>query len=75
MKNESNKTFFNIAVLGANGGIGRQVVKNALVHGHNVTAILRTPSKLTINHPNLKTVEGDVFKPDTLGEHLKRKMQ
>ncbi len=70
MKNESNKSVFNIAVLGANGGIGQQVVNLALKHGHNVTAILRTPSKLTIVHPNLKIVKGDIMKPETLEKHL-----
>lgn len=70
MKKEMNKPIFNIAVLGANGGIGQQVVKIALNKGYNVTAILRTPSKLTIVHPNLKIVRGDVFKPENLEEHL-----
>ena len=73
MKNELNLPVFNIAVLGANGGIGRQVVQTALRYGHKVTAILRTPSKLAINHPDLKIVTGDVLKPETLEEHLKNK--
>ncbi len=73
MKNESNNSVFNIAVLGASGGIGKQVVKIALTDGHRVTAILRTPSKLTITHPNLKIVKGDVMKPETLEEHLEGK--
>ncbi len=61
---------YNIAVLGASGGIGFQIVKMALKYGHNVTAILRTPSKLTIVHPNLKIVKGDIMKPETLEKHL-----
>lgn len=64
---------FNITVLGANGGIGSQVVKLALKNGFNVTAILRTPSKLTITHPNLKVVKGDIMKPETLKDHLENK--
>ena len=73
MKDETNKSVFNIAVLGASGGIGQQVVKIALSNGHKVTAILRTPSKLRIVHTNLKIVKGDVFKPETLEEHIKNK--
>jgi putative NADH-flavin reductase len=73
MKNESNTPVFKIAVLGANGGIGQQVVKAALNYGHNVTAILRTPSRLTFTHPNLIIVKGDIMKPETLEEHLRNK--
>jgi putative NADH-flavin reductase len=61
---------FTIAVLGANGGIGRQTVEAALKAGHNVTAIVRTPGNLDLKHPNLQIVKGDVMKPDTLEEHL-----
>ena len=47
-----------------------KLVKMALKYGHNVTAILRTPSKLTIAHPNLKIVKGDIMEPETLEKHL-----
>ena len=63
----------NIAVLGANGGIGKHVVLQALDAGHHVTAILRTPAKLSVVHSNLEIVQGDVLKPDTLEAHLKNK--
>lgn len=72
MKNNIHPVY-DIAVLGANGGIGFQVVKLALTQGHRVTAILRTPSKLALAHPNLKIVQGDVMKPETLREHLRNK--
>ncbi len=61
---------FTIAVLGANGGIGRQTVEAALKAGYSVTAILRTPTNLDLKHPNLQIVKGDVMKPETLEEHL-----
>jgi putative NADH-flavin reductase len=42
----------------------------ALKAGHKVTAILRTPSKLDITHPNLQIIQGDVLKPGTLDQYL-----
>jgi putative NADH-flavin reductase len=68
-----NSTPYNIVVLGANGGIGRQVIEEALKGGHNVTAILRTPANLTLAHPNLQIVKGDVMNPQTLEKHLENK--
>ncbi|MGY3211831.1 NAD(P)-dependent oxidoreductase [Mucilaginibacter sp. HD30] len=63
----------HIAVLGANGGIGKQVVMQALIAGYDVSAILRTPDNLTIQHPNLKVIQGDIMRAGTLDEHLKGK--
>ncbi|HEX3933579.1 MAG TPA: NAD(P)H-binding protein [Puia sp.] len=50
----------NILLFGANGGIGRQCVNQALAEGHYVTAIVRDPAKLPLSHPNLKIVKADV---------------
>lgn len=43
-----------IAVLGATGQTGQQLVNQALQQGHIITAIVRNPAKLIINHENLK---------------------
>lgn len=43
-----------IALLGATGPSGIQVVKEALERGHTVTAIVRNPDKLTEKNENLK---------------------
>jgi len=43
-----------IAVLGATGPSGVQVVKEALARGHDVTAVVRNPDKLTEKHEKLK---------------------
>lgn len=51
----------NIIIFGSTGGTGRQVVEQALEHGHRVTAFARNPAKLDINHANLKVVQGDVM--------------
>jgi len=51
----------NIAVFGATGGTGRQIVEQALAAGHHVAALVRDPAKLDIKHPNLTTVTGNVL--------------
>lgn len=50
-----------IVVFGASGGMGIKVVQQALEAGHMVTAFLRTPSKIAIQHPNLTLFQGDVM--------------
>ncbi|MCJ8746854.1 hypothetical protein PDJAM_G00146660 [Pangasius djambal] len=59
-----------IAVLGATGQTGQQLVNQALQQGHIITAIVRNPSKLTINHENLKVVVGNIFSEDSLKPHF-----
>jgi putative NADH-flavin reductase len=49
-----------ILVVGASRGIGREVVKQALERGHEATALLRDPSKLDLDAPNLKKRRGDI---------------
>jgi len=56
----------NLIIIGANGGIGRQAVDQALSGGHRVTALVRNPSKLPLTHPNLKIVQADVTQPLSL---------
>ncbi|HXO76542.1 MAG TPA: NAD(P)H-binding protein, partial [Puia sp.] len=52
------------------GGIGRQSVDLALKANHHVTAVLRDPAKLTVSHPHLTVVQGDIFHPDTFRQYL-----
>ncbi|XP_045199849.2 flavin reductase (NADPH)-like [Mercenaria mercenaria] len=59
-----------IAVLGATGPSGIQLVKEALQRGHDVTAIVRNPDKLTDRHEKLKVVKANIFDPDSLVPHL-----
>ena len=53
----------NLLIIGANGGIGRQAVDQALSAGHRVTALVRNPAKLPITHPNLKIIQADITQP------------
>jgi putative NADH-flavin reductase len=50
----------HIALFGATGGTGRQVLAQALAQGHNVSALVRDPSKLT-ERTGLTLVTGDVL--------------
>lgn len=50
-----------IIVFGATGGVGQQVVKQALEKGYEVTAFVRTPSKIDFDHDNLHIIKGDAF--------------
>ncbi|AZQ72390.1 MULTISPECIES: NAD(P)-dependent oxidoreductase [Streptomyces] len=52
-----------IALFGATGTIGSRVLREALDRGHQVTAVVRDPAKLTEQHPNLTVVTGDVLDP------------
>jgi len=49
-----------VLVVGSTGGTGRELVKQALEQGHEVTAFARTPEKVGIAHPNLRIAKGDV---------------
>jgi putative NADH-flavin reductase len=60
-----------LIIFGSTGGIGRNIVEQALNAGHHVTAIARNPSTLTIEHANLEIVKGDVFKPETFDRAMK----
>ena len=50
-----------VTIFGSTGSIGIQLVKQSLEDGHTVTAFVRDPSKLDIQHNNLRIVQGDVM--------------
>lgn len=52
-----------VALFGATGATGRLVLEQALSRGHTVTALVRTPSKLTVSHERLRVIQGDVTDP------------
>lgn len=54
-----------IMVFGSTGGIGHHVVEQALEAGHQVSALARRPEAITIEHPHLQIVKGDVLQPAT----------
>jgi putative NADH-flavin reductase len=59
-----------IAIIGASGFIGSYVRDEALARGHQVTAIVRHPEKITVQNPNLTVVKANILK-DKVDELVK----
>ena len=49
----------NITIFGATGRVGKEFLRHALEDGLHVTALVRTPSKVT-PHENLTILQGDI---------------
>ena len=60
----------NLLVLGATGRTGRLVVEQALAAGHTVTALVRSPEKLTAGNSNLRVVSGSATDKSDLSRAL-----
>jgi putative NADH-flavin reductase len=56
----------NLTVFGATGGVGREVITQALDAGHHVTAYVRNPSKLTLTHSELTVIAGELTDADAV---------
>jgi putative NADH-flavin reductase len=50
-----------LTIFGATGGTGRRLLERAIAEGHEVTAFVRNPSRMTARHERLEVVVGDVF--------------
>lgn len=50
-----------LLIVGASGGTGRQLVAQALERGYSITALVRDPTRLQVEHPQLTVVQGDVL--------------
>jgi uncharacterized protein YbjT (DUF2867 family) len=50
----------NLLVFGASGKTGREVVRQALARGFNVTAFVRDTARLPLAHANLRLVKGEI---------------
>ena len=57
-----------IVIFGATSPTGRHVVEQALAEGYEVTAFVRSPQKMEIEHEKLHVVEGDALNPDRVEE-------
>lgn len=51
-----------LAVLGATGGTGKEIVRIALAQGDEVRILARTPAKVETKNERLTVVQGDAFK-------------
>ena len=52
-----------IIIFGAAGGTGKALTEQALEQGYLVTGFDRHPEALTLEHPNLTMIKGDIFDP------------
>ena len=50
-----------IFVLGATGGTGQELVRQAIEHGHGVTAFVRSPEKLKTFGERIAVIRGDLL--------------
>lgn len=57
----------NLTIIGANGGVGRYLVRQALEAGHQVTAALRNPSAFPLSHERLRPLACDVLDGISVG--------
>jgi len=56
-----------ILIIGGTGKTGKELIKQALELGYNVTALVRNPKKIIQQHPNLKIEKGNVLHPESFG--------
>ncbi|MET8766112.1 NAD(P)H-binding protein [Streptomyces sp. NPDC004658] len=55
-----------LTVFGATGGIGRELVRQALSAGHEVTAVVRDPARLPVADDRLEVVRSGLSSPEEL---------
>lgn len=58
-------------IIGSTGGTGKQLVKQGLEQGHQLTLLVRNPKKIKITHENLNVIKGDVLNLMSLENSLK----
>ncbi|MGI5457027.1 NAD(P)-dependent oxidoreductase [Streptomyces sp. CA-249302] len=55
-----------LTVFGATGGIGGEIVRQALAGGHHVTAVVRDPARFDVTGPNLEVFRADLTDPEAV---------
>lgn len=61
----------HILIFGATGGTGKQLVLQGLAQGHGITAFVRNPSLLQIQHTHLRVVKGSIVADSDLDSAMK----
>ena len=60
----------NVLVFGASGKTGREVVRQALARGFNVSAFVRDTARLPLAHANLRLVKGQITDPKAVARAI-----
>jgi putative NADH-flavin reductase len=60
----------NIFLLGATGGTGGAVLEQGLARGHHITALVRSPEKITVRSDSLAVHRGDPTDADQIARVL-----
>ena len=60
-----------VVIFGATGLVGKATLKEALAGNHQVTILVRDKNKVSIQHPNLTVVQGNVMDSPTVNEVLR----
>jgi len=50
-----------LAIFGGTGKTGQHLINHALKDGHEVVALARTPSKVTVKSDRLRVIQGDIL--------------
>ena len=61
-----------IAIFGATGGTGLELLQQALDRGYEVTAIVRRPEAIPLTHVRLRVVTGDIRQPNSFAYALQQ---
>ncbi|MFC5861807.1 NAD(P)-dependent oxidoreductase [Acidicapsa dinghuensis] len=62
----TDRRSMRLLILGATGGVGQEIVNEALKRRHRVTAFVRSPEKLGASQDDLTVVEGSVCNVDAM---------
>ncbi len=60
-----------IAIFGATGGVGRQLVAQATAAGHSVTVLARDPGRAAFDDDGVTVVAGDATDPEAVARTLR----
>ncbi|MGD9301710.1 MAG: SDR family NAD(P)-dependent oxidoreductase, partial [Desulfobacterales bacterium] len=60
-----------ILIIGANRGIGLQVLQQAIEKNHDITVLVRSPQKLTVEHERLVVMQGDICDRQAVSRAIK----
>ncbi|MEZ4618278.1 MAG: SDR family oxidoreductase [Caldilineaceae bacterium] len=60
----------NVTIFGSTGGTGKELVKQALATGYDVTVYVRNPDRLSVTNDRLKVIQGNLDEPDKIEEAI-----